>query len=321
MNKSVLICLVFFIANIANANGTETWQCALDLQQGDKGSMTLELSDTVISGSINIDRNGSEFAQQLEGRWLDREVELKRFVSANSNQLMHGIAIRVGAEQVKMGGRFAEGLSGVWSADCDLVSQSAGKTDDSSEQAPSQVAPSISVRATPFRPSNTSTIKFSAQAVHPEGIESITFYVNNKSIHTCVSNECNVKHGPLKTGKHQWHVIAKSKNGIENTKTSNNLRVTNSADSGSCTISGIATGPAVAESSKVVVELTSKNRAQTIHKAVRFDAGTYRFVGLVKGSYVLNIEAADSLGILVSPISTQIECKTDRKVQQNFDFR
>ena len=321
MKKSALICLLLLIANIASANATETWQCALNLQQGDKGSMTLELSDASLSGTINIDRNGSEFTQELDGRWIDREVEIKRYISSNSNQTMHGIAIQVGAEQVKMGGRYAEGLNGVWSADCDLVSQSAKEPADSSEQEPVQVAPSISVRATPFRPSNHQTIQFSAQAVHPQGIESITFYLNDKSIHRCESAQCSVKHGPLKAGNYQWHAIAKSNNGVANTKSSNNLLVGDAGGSGSCTISGIATGPAVAESSKVTLELKSNNSKRIVGKSTRFDAGTYRFANLATGSYVLSIKAPDSLGIIVSPTTAQVECQPDRAKQQNFDFR
>jgi len=85
MNHVALFSLLFLVANAAVASSDERWECALDLQQGDKGSMTLERSGTSVSGLINISRNGSEFEQELEGRWSGREVELKRFISSSTN--------------------------------------------------------------------------------------------------------------------------------------------------------------------------------------------------------------------------------------------
>jgi len=223
MNKATLIGLLLIFVNNSYANGTDHWECALNLQQGDTGSMTLKRSDSLVTGSININRNGNKFTQELEGLWFDNKIELKRFVNASSNQPMHGIAISVGAKHVKMGGRYAEGFNGVWSADCDLVSTTKNKADSPSTQEASQVLPSISVRATPSSPVSHDTIKFAARAFHPDDIASISFFLNNKPIHQCKSNQCSVEYGRLKAGTYQWHVIAKSKTGLENKKHSNKL--------------------------------------------------------------------------------------------------
>jgi len=109
MSKAAITCLIFLAVNISMANSAERWECALDLQQGDRGSMTLERSGTSINGNINIDRNGSNFSQEVEGRWADQEIELKRFVNTSSNQSMHGVAIRVEDGRSIRGG-FERGL-------------------------------------------------------------------------------------------------------------------------------------------------------------------------------------------------------------------
>jgi len=318
MKIAIISFLIVCSSLFAKANAAEQWQCALDLQQGDRGSMTLERSGSALTGIINIDRNGSEFSQEVEGRWLDQEVELKRFLNSTSNEEMIGIAIRVGTSQVKMGGRYAEGLTGVWSADCDLV---AGEVVDASEPVQQSASrPSVSARTTPAKPGSGDKIKFSAQAFHADGIESITFFINDKSIHECKNEECTVSHGPLKPGAYQWHVIAKSKNGTNNTKRLNQLVINSSASLGHCDISGIATGPAVARSADVALELIpNKNSSQAV-KSSNFDAGTYYFNRVPSGSYLLSIDVPESLGILVSPDVKQVSCEADGKVQQNFQF-
>ncbi len=320
MNKAAILSLLLLITNISHAFGSEKWECALDLQQGDKGSMSLQRSDASISGSINIDRNGNEFTQELEGSWAEQKIELKRFVNSNSNQTMHGIAIRVGAKQVKMGGRHAEGLNGVWSADCDLVSSTGAKAKSTGKD-PSKIEPSISVRTVPSKPNKGDKIEFSARAFHPEGIESIEFFVNDKSIHQCENEECSIKHGPLKPGKNQWHVIAKSKSGVENAQRSIDLFIGNRTRPGICTIQGIATGPAVAQSQKVSIQLNRKSGAQNKGQSKRFDAGTYRFDNLGVGNYELSIDTPDDLGIIVSPAKVQITCSAGGSMRQNFEFR
>jgi len=316
MNKAALISLLLLITSTSDAKDTEHWECALNLQQGDTGSMTLKRSDTSVSGRININRNDSEFIQELEGRWLNRELELTRFLNSSDNQVMHGIAIRVGTEQVRIGGRYAEGFNGVWNADCDLVSS--GKGGDSSQQESSTVPPSISARATPSSPTSRDTVQFSAKAFHPDGIESITFFVNGKSVHRCEKDQCSTKHRPFKAGKHNWYAIAKSKGGSENTIRTNDLVV---SGVGSCTISGIATGSSVAQSSNVEINLTSVRHGKSFLKSTRFDAGVYSFDGLSTGRYLLSINAPESLGIIVTPATKQISCGAEKKLRQNFEFQ
>jgi len=188
----------------------------------------------------------------------------------------------------------------------------------SSAKDPSEIEPSISVRTIPSSPNKGDKIQFSARAFHPDGIESIEFYVNDKSIHRCQSEECSVTHGPLKAGKNQWHVIAKSKSGAENTQRSLELIIGDRARPGICTISGIATGPAVAQSQNVSINLTPKGG--TTNQTKRFDAGTYGFDNLTVGSYVLSIGTPDDLSIIVSPSEVQITCSAGGAMRQNFEF-
>ena len=317
MKKIIIATLLLTFTHSGHAQNSESWKCAVDLQQGDRGSMTLNRTDTQVTGSIDFSRGGSDFSQEVEGRWLDREIELKRFVNSSSNQSMHGIAIRIGSEQIKMGGRYAEGLNGVWSADCDLVSSSNSKT---SEQT-SATEPSISMRATPFRPTSRDKVEFAAQAFHPDGIESITFFVDGKSIHRCESEECSTKYGPLKVGDHQWHVIAKTKKGTENAQRSNELVVSKAEPKGKCSVTGIATGPAAAQSSDVLIRLSGETNGKGADKTARFDAGVYAFDSLPMGNYMIKIEVPDNLSVLVTPASQSIRCDASKTTQLNFTFQ
>jgi len=208
-------------------------------------------------------------------------------------------------------------LNGVWSADCDLASSVKSRSGASVKQ----TQPSISMRATPFRPDSRSVIQFSAQAFHPDGIESVTFFVDDKSIHQCSNEQCTKKFGPLSAGSYKWHVVAKSKAGTEETTLSNELVVSNAGPAVSCTISGFASGPEVGQSEKVLIRLTGQADGKKVDKTARFDAGIYSFNAVPAGTYQLSIESPDSLAVLVSPTIAEKKCDETRSIRQDFDFR
>lgn len=299
----------------------QSWECALDLQQGDRGSLSLNRDNESVKGEIVINRNDKRFAQDVEGRWLGKEIELTRFTAANSSQKMHGIAIKVGAEQVKIGGRFGDGLSGVWSADCDLA-PGATITSASVEPEPEKesskegsIAPSTSMQTIPFRPSDRDAVEFVAKASHPDGIKSMSIFVDKKRLKQCASNECRATSGPLSVGKHDWYVIAESNSGVSNEVSTNQLIVTGVGVS-TCNIGGLATGSAVAQSATARVLLTGgRERLEQ-----RFDAGVYTFKNLQPGAYVLEIVSAGNAGLLISPLRKELRCGAGQTVRQNFEF-
>ncbi len=317
--KSLSLVTALGMLMLSQVTHAQSWECALDLQQGDRGSLSLNRDNQSVKGEIVINRNDKRFAQDVEGRWVGKEIELTRFTTANSSQMMHGIAIKVGAEQVRIGGRFGDGLSGVWSADCDLATSesitpaSAESQKEDSKQG--SIVPSTSMQTIPFRPSDRDAVEFVAKASHPDGIKSMSIFVDKKRIKQCDSNECRAKSGPLSIGKHNWYVIAESNSGVSNEVSTNQLIVTGVGVS-TCNIGGLATGSAVAQSATARVMLTGdRERLEQ-----RFDAGVYTFKNLSPGAYVLEIVSTGNAGLLISPLRKELRCGAGQTVRQNFEF-
>lgn len=316
LNSLFLVSLCF----ITEAQAAEQWECAIDLHQGDQGSLSLKHDNDSLTGSLEIKRSDITFEQEVEGRWLGNEVELKRLVSSTNSQVMQGVSIRLGTQHMKIGGRYAEGFNGVWSADCDLVATTAGTQEGQAKTKSSEVPPSTSVRASPFTPTSNQKITFAAQASHPDGVESIEFYLGDKQIKSCQDTKCSFKYGPIGAGKYNWHVIATSKSGAKNTKETNSLEVLSAIGAGACSIQGIATGSAVAQSGEAELRLSGQGNNKSVSATARFDAGTYEFKGLPKGDYTLTVVVPGRPSLLVSPSSASVSCDDAGVVRQNFVF-
>lgn len=95
----------------------ERWRCDLDLHQGDAGSLEFTRAGAGIQGRTVVTRGDNTFEHNVSGEWSGEDVRFRRELSATSYQPFRGVAVADG-EEVKMGGRFAAGMNGVWSADC-----------------------------------------------------------------------------------------------------------------------------------------------------------------------------------------------------------
>lgn len=311
------------ISVTANAAATESqkWECAIDLHQGDNGTLSLNRDGERINGMLNIRRNDSIFENEVSGRWSNNEINLKRLIDDSRNDSMIGVVVSLGTKKVNMGGRYSAEYQGVWSANCDLVGTSNGSTGsaDGTEDT-SPIEPSTSAGVIPNRPNTADRIKFSARASHPDGIESVSFFVGNKKIHTCDTEVCDYNYGPLSKGKYSWFVEAVSKSGIKNSKRQNEFVVSASASKGSCLIEGIATGTAAELSGIYLVKLYGPD-GNTLKASQEFQDGRYQFTGLPEGRYTLTVDTRADREVLVTPATATATCSAQSKVIVNFDFR
>lgn len=94
----------------------ETWSCTIDLHQGDTGTLWFRRHDGAVDGSIVV-RDGSR-KHRISGTWKGDRIEFWRALSEASGQPFVGTAGTTESGAVRMAGRFAHELSGVWSADC-----------------------------------------------------------------------------------------------------------------------------------------------------------------------------------------------------------
>lgn len=305
----------------------QQWECAVNLQQGDTGTMSLSKDGDQVEGSITTVRNSNNFSSELSGRWSDNAINLKRLLDANSNEPMAGIVVTLGTKKVKIGGRFSSEYQGVWSADCDLVSSSAtkedsvtGTSDGATSSTLNTVVPSITSRVSPSKPSSKDKIKLSAQASHPDGIASIVFFVGGKKVHSCDSAACEFDYGRLKKGKYNWYAQATSKSGASNDKINNEL-VVGSAIANTCNFRGFATGPAANLSLSYRVSLAGTDERSKYRNSAEFIDLKYLFTDVPKGEYMLTIDTQADPSVLWSPRSATIKCGSQAEVRQNFDFR
>lgn len=302
---------------------TQEWACAVNLQQGDAGSMSLVREGDQVDGVITITRNDSVFESAISGRWNGNTIDLKRLHDANTNQPFAGIVVTLGTEKVKIGGRFSNTYQGVWSADCDLVSSSPsnGKSNTASDTAQASVEPSITSRVTPSNPSDKDRVTLSAQASHPDGIKTVSFYIGDKKIHSCNGDSCKFTHAPLSAGKYVWHVEAVSQSGVKNSKNLNDFVVRVDKRSRTCTISGLATGPSAELSISYRVNLLASNNSKRFKSSRQFKRNAYEFTNIPVGNYVLEVDTVGDTSVLIAPQSANIACTPQGRIKQNFDLR
>ena len=326
-----LIVLVFITCIAYAQPQAERWECALNLHQGDTGTLSLERADDSVSGTIRIVRNDSNFDSEVSGRWVGDRIDLNRLVDSSTSEPMAAIATRIGTQQVKIGGRFAVNFHGIWSADCSLATtQSEQKEEtmtnengketvkDVSEEP--EVPPSISSRVSPNNPTDRDRIEFSALANHPDGVQSISFYLADKKIHNCSSGSCTFTHTPLVAGNYEWRVEALSSKGSKSSESIDELVVLDTKSVGSCTISGSADGFSSAQSPLFFVSLFGPDNSNLLRSTVGFKDMIYRFENLPAGDYLLSADTSADESVLASPSSIALTCYRDSNISQNFNF-
>lgn len=300
-----------------NQSATQSWECALDLHQGDAGTLSLERSSENVQGVIQFSRNDSVFESEVSGNWVDDKINLTRLIDSASTEAMSGIVVTLGTEKVNIGGRFATDYQGVWSADCDLVSES----NVTQRQSTEEVLPSTSSRIRPNSPNSQDKITFSVLASHPDGIEKVSFFLGSDEIHSCDTGRCEFTSGPLAEGIYSWRVDAVSKSGIKNTQDSNRLVVKNVADVSNCSISGRATGQSAALADIYLVKLYGPNNANSLKATSGFNGGRYQFSDLSAGDYRLVVDTQGDQDILASPADAVLNCRSQSVLTQDIEFR
>lgn len=309
---------VITIAPVANSQSeTQKWECAIDLHQGDTGTLSLDRTNDSLQGVIAVTRNESAFNSEVSGSWVGDKLTLTRLLDSDSSESMNGIAIALGTEKVNIGGRYSTDFQGVWSADCDLVSQSI----ISQEQGSSDVQPSTSSRIRPNSPTNKDRITFSTLASHPEGIEKVSFFLGSDEIHSCESDRCEFTYGPIATGVYNWRVEAISINGVKNTEDSNTLSIVDGDSMENCSLSGRATGTSAPLAGIYLVKLYGPDNTNLLKASTGFNNGSYTFSNLSAGQYRLLVDTQGDQEILASPAEAVINCQSQSVLTQNIEFR
>ncbi len=319
--------LVCIFASTAHAQNQQ-WECAVNLQQGDMGVMSLERENNKLRGTISIVRNDIEFESELNGNWNGNEINLTRLLDANSNEPMAGIVIPLGTKKINIGGRFSKEYQGVWSADCTLVAGLSSNINDNNSETSNDAGsegntpaiPSVTSRVSPNAPSGSDKINFSARASHPDGIVSIDFFVDDKKVHTCTKDNCSFETGPLKSGNHTWYALATSESGTSNAKRAKRLTV-KSVKSSTCTVLGSATGPSANLSLSYRVVLLGLDGQNAYSASAEFNDLKYRFEDVPKGDYTISVDTLTDSSVLWAPTTAVVRCGSQTELRQNFDFR
>ena len=296
---------------------SQQWECALDLHQGDKGTLSLNRARDTVEGIIRINRNDSVFESEVEGDWFDNYLNMERIFESDENEPMSGLILALKSDRMKIGGRFSTEFQGVWSADCDLVS-TINLAADNIDSGP--FPPSTSTRVSPSDPSTKDKLKFSAVATHPEGIKSITFYVNNKNIKSCESSACEVDYGPLSAGSYTWRVEAVSESGIKSAESIDEFVVIDNQAKGTCTIQGAAIGYAADRASDFSIKLYGPNNKRIFRESTKFSNERYKFSQLPEGSYQIKIDMGDDQSVISTPSIATVTCTEKATINQSFDL-
>ena len=302
--------------------GSQQWECALDLHQGDTGSLSLLRENDSVQGEIQLKRNSTVFTDEVTGSWYNNLIELNRLIGDDRSEQMSGVSIVLGTKKINLAGRYGADFQGVWSANCDLVSgSSAGSSASSSAPKNAVQIPSISSKVTPNTPSSKDSITFSTFASHPEGIAKITIFLGNKEVHSCESNQCDFKSGALRAGIYNWRIEAISNDGSKGEQTKNRLVVKDRNLVKNCRISGKAIGPSAPLASIYLVKLYGPNSKQVLAGSTRFNNGFYEFDNLSKGTYQLVIDTQADQQVLASPNNATLSCQSKAELIQNINFQ
>ena len=330
----VLIFLSLVVGAQASAQSKESWECSLDLHQGDTGTLSFARQGSAISGATYVERG--DHKHQINGSWQGNKITFRRTLGGNSVQDFDGIAITINDREVRMGGRFAARYNGVWSANCGLVRQTvdvsggvkrppvpvrpADPLQPERPVEPTSAGPALNMRATPYEPTERDKLQFSVEASHSQGVESIEIFVNGQSAKRCRSKNCVFSGGPYRAGTINWYVIARSNNGGVNETRPSAITIGSVTVVGNCSISGRATGSKASSSDAFFVSLSGPN-SNAYRDSTAFRSNRYSFTGLPEGRYYLSVDTRGDLPVRVSPANRTVDCRTSGVTDANFEFR
>jgi len=301
---------------------SQSWECALDLHQGDKGTLTLDRQDDSLDGVIRFSRNDNVFESAVSGNWNANEIQLTRLLDAGSTELMIGVAVALGTKKVNIGGRYAAAYQGVWSADCDLVSES-----NVTDKVQSSVF--TTTKVTPEMPTDKQKVTFNVSASHPDGVKQLSIFLGSEEIHTCASDACEFSYGPFSKGIYSWRVEGLSNSDSKSiemnrliVKSSNKAKqlVVSTQKQNNCRISGRATGASAPLSQIYSVKLYGPDTTTLLKSSTGFVDGAYQFVNLPAGQYQLIVDTKGDQDITAFPDSTILNCKPQSTLTQDISF-
>ncbi len=181
--------------------------------------------------------------------------------------------------------------------------------------------PALNTRIQPYHPTSQDRIRFITEASHPSGVESITIFINNRSVKTCNRDQCEYVGGPYPARKIIWRVSAKSRNGGVTYGYDKTVEIAPLA-TGKCSISGKAYGPGAGSAQAFFVSLYGPDNFELHRKTTPFDKnGQYRFTGLPDGRYMLRVDTRADIGIGSHPSSKTVKCRGKAIVNVNFELR
>ena len=304
-------------------SGEQRWECALDLHQGDQGTLSLNKNGEELDGLISFYRNDNVFESAVTGSWRANKIDLTRLLGAGSTELMSGITVPLGTKRMNIGGRYSADYQGVWSANCDLVSESNNAVNPSNESF------TTNAEVTPSAPTDKQKVTFKASVSHPAGIKQVSFFLGSEKIHTCDTGECEFTYGPLSKGIYSWRVESLSNSDVKNME-SNQLTVYGSnkvstltkvnKKVNNCRISGSAKGASAPLAQIYSVKLYGPNSTTLLKASSGFDNGDYQFTNLPAGKYQLIVDTKGDQDILATPMSSTLNCKSKSTLTRDISF-
>lgn len=181
--------------------------------------------------------------------------------------------------------------------------------------------PALTTKIQPYHPTSQDKIRFTAEARHSSGVESVTIFVNNRTVKTCSRDRCEYVGGPYNAGKIVWRVSAKSRDGGVTYGYDKMIEIA-SLETGTCSITGKVYGSGVGSAQVFFVALYGPNDF-TLHRETKhFDqTGRYSFIGLPNGRYKLVVDTRADIFIGPHPSSRIVECRGGAITNKDFELR
>jgi len=299
-----------------HAQAPDLWKCRIDLHQGEIGGLEFSLTGDDLTGSLAVARGAdSTTTTTIEGAWTTNVIHFTRVLSSSDVQPFVGIAVRAENGQVRMAGRFASGFEGIWSATC-LTDADAPPGGGGGRS-----GPNLSTRIDPFKPTGRDRVKFIADAWHSSGVQAVTIHVNGQAAQTCTTERCEFIGGPYPAGAIRWRVSARARNGSVNEGRDHEVAIAPAPATGSCAISGAATGPRADVAKVFGIALFGPEDHARLRERQPFASGRFNFANLPDGRYLLVADTKADVSVDVNPRRLVVTCRGGAINGINFNFR
>ena len=306
------------------AEAPDTWRCQIDLHQGDTGRLEFTNTTANLVGTLTVDRGGTPMTSDVKGTLNGETISFTRTLTPSTTvQPFRGVVLASEDGRFKMAGRFAAAFEGVWSATC--TSDSGSPPPDASAGGRAATGgglagPALTIRPNPFRPSTRDRVRLIADAAHSTGVRDVTIFVNGQPVQTCAASHCEFTGGPY-PGTIRWRVSARAQNGGITEGEERDLVISAGAGTGSCSISGAATGPRATASTAFGAALFGPDNSTSLRVRQPFRAGRFRFTDLPDGKYVVIPDTKADIAVSINPRRQEVVCRGAAIDGVNFEFR